>query len=191
MRAFRRATMTEADAQPFLTDVEAIHSRLRRRLLHEARPGGPDTATIRRLLNEVLASELAWVLRYKSHYFAARGTVGDLMKAWFLDHALEQQQHADRIANRIRELGGRPEPRPAELADRTQWSYATGGGFTARVREDLVAERVTLRTYRELIRILADRDPETRRLLEDIVATEAEHAEGLLELLRAPRLVDG
>jgi bacterioferritin len=185
MRVYRRASEAEARAQPFLTDVESIHNRLRRKMQHGLSAPGPEADAVRRLLEGVLATELAWARRYRNHYRVSRGRLDEPVQSWFLEHALEEQKHAERVAARIQELGGQPR---RDLADGSDGAPSAESGLAARVREDLVAERVTIGTYRELIRMLGDRDPATKVLLEEIVTNEEVHAEGLLGLLRDGRL---
>ncbi len=179
MRVYRKATEAEARAQPFLTDVESIHNRIRRKMKRKMAASGPDRDAVRRMLEGVLAAELAWARRNRVQGTSARGPATQ----WFLDQARAEQTLAERLAARIEELGGRrPARRPPRRAE-----DGNERGLCARLREDLVAERVTIGTYRALLRLLGDHDPDTRRLLEEILAREEEHAEGLVGLLRDAR----
>jgi bacterioferritin len=170
---------------PFLSDVRALRERARQHIEE-----GPVTAgyganlpTVLRLLNDALATELVCVLRYKQHYFAATGTRGETVAAEFLQHANEEQQHADLIAARIVQLGGSPDFNPSGLLSRSHSEYAEGETLTEMVREDLVAERVAIDSYREMIDYIGDGDVTTRRMLEGILAVEEEHADDLRDLL--------
>lgn len=143
---------------------------------------GDVRATIE-LLNEALAAEIVCVLRYKFHYVTASGIDSDAVRAEFLEHGQQEQDHADRIAMRINQLGGRPEMNPAGVAARSATEYREGGDLVEMITEDLVAERIAIESYRGWIRFLGDHDPTTRRLLEDILAQEEEHANDLHDLL--------
>jgi len=135
------------------------------------------------VLNEALATELVCVLRYKRHYYTATGINATGVAAEFLQHAGEEQTHADQIALRITQLQGEPNFDPAGLAGRSHSEYDASSHLGDMIREDLVAERVAIASYNEVIRWLEDKDPVTRRLLEDILAVEEEHANDLLGLL--------
>jgi bacterioferritin len=145
---------------------------------------GDVRATIE-LLNDALAAEIVCVLRYKYHYVAACGIDSDAVKTEFLEHAREEQEHADRLAKRINQLGGRPEMNPATVTARSATEYREGENLVEMITEDLVAERIAIQTYRGWIRLIADHDPTTRRLLEDILAQEEEHANDMHDLLVA------
>jgi bacterioferritin len=145
---------------------------------------GDVRATIE-LLNEALAAEIVCVLRYKFHYITASGIDSDSVRAEFLEHGQQEQDHADRIAQRINQLGGRPEMNPAGVAARSATEYREGNDLVEMITEDLVAERIAIESYRGWIRFLGDHDPTTRRLLEDILAQEEEHANDLHDLLVA------
>jgi bacterioferritin len=145
---------------------------------------GDVRATIE-LLNDALAAEIVCVLRYKYHYVAASGIDSDAVKTEFLEHAREEQEHADRIAKRINQLGGRPEMNPANVTARSATEYREGEDLIEMITEDLVAERIAIESYRGWIRFLGDHDPTTRRLFEDILAQEEEHANDLHDLLVA------
>jgi bacterioferritin len=174
----------------FLTDVETLRSRARQEI--EKGPitqaYGADVDRVIQVLNEALATELVCVLRYKNHYYAATGIHAEPVAAEFLEHAGEEQDHADRIAARIAQLGGEPDFNPDTLTKRSHSEYSTADGLLEMVKEDLVAERVAIASYAEIIQWLGDKDPTTRRLLESILENEEEHADdlrGLLETMGA------
>jgi bacterioferritin len=137
------------------------------------------------VLNEALATELVCVLRYKFHYFMATGIHSQAVKAEFLEHANEEQEHADRIAERIKQLGGKPEMNPAVFASNSHSEYKEGDSLVDMLKEDLVAERIAIESYREMARFFGDKDTTTRRMLEEILAKEEEHADDLADLLFA------
>jgi len=144
---------------------------------------GADATRVIDVLNEVLATELVCVLRYKRHYFTAQGLHGPTIAAEFLEHANDEQRHADLAAERITQLGGEPDLNPAVLAERSHTEYAPGKDLSDMIREDLVAERIAIVTYAEIVRWLGDADPTTRRLMEQLLAEEEEHADDLRNLL--------
>jgi bacterioferritin len=172
-------------ASPFLTDVETLRRRAREHIAAGAVTQGykADLETVLRLLNEALATELVCVLRYKRHYFMATGIHGQTVASEFQEHAAEEQQHADRIAARIAQLGGAPDFHPQGLLTRSHSEYVEGETLVDMIREDLVAERIAIDSYAEMIRYIGDDDPTTRSMLEDILANEEEHAEDLANLL--------
>jgi bacterioferritin len=135
------------------------------------------------VLNEVLATELVCVLRYKRHYYMAQGLHSSPVAQEFLQHATQEQGHADLVAARIIQLQGEPDFNPATLVARSHAEYAPGTDLVDMITEDLVAERVAIASYQEIIRWLDTGDPTTRRLMEDILVVEEEHAEDLLTLL--------
>ncbi len=135
------------------------------------------------LLNTALAAELVCVLRYRFHYVTACGIDSDAIRAEFLKHSQEELDHADRIAKRINQLGGRPDMNPATVTERSATEYREGRELPEMIMEDLVAERIAIQSYRAWIRFLGNRDPTTRRLLEDILAQEEEHANDMHDLL--------
>jgi bacterioferritin len=137
------------------------------------------------VLNEALATELVCVLRYKYHYFMATGIHSQAAKAEFLEHAGEEQEHADQIAERIKQLGGKPEMNPATLADHSHSEYKEGNTVAEMLKEDLIAERIAIESYRDMITFFGDRDTTTKRMLEAILAKEEEHADDLSDLLFA------
>ncbi|MBW4052091.1 MAG: bacterioferritin [Proteobacteria bacterium] len=138
-----------------------------------------------RLLNEALATELVCTLRYQFHYFMASGIHSQAVKEEFKEHAREEQEHAERIAERIKQLGGKPEMNPAMLTELSHSEYREGGSLAEMIREDLIAERIAVESYREMISYFGERDPTTRRLMEEILAKEEEHADELTDLLFA------
>ncbi|PYN80866.1 MAG: bacterioferritin [Candidatus Rokuibacteriota bacterium] len=142
-----------------------------------------DRETVLRILNEALATEIVCVLRYKRHYYMAAGIHAGAVAEEFLEHATEEQSHADRIAERITQLGGGPDPDPADLANRSHSEYVEGEGLLEMIRENLVAERIVIESYSEMIRYLGEDDPTTRRMLEEILANEEDHADDLRTLL--------
>ena len=147
-------------------------------------PGyGPWRDDVVKLLNDALATELVCVLRYKRHYFTASGVSSPAIADEFLVHANEESAHADRIAERIVQLGGDPDFSPATLLDRSHASYDESEDLQAMVRANLVAERIAVETYRQMIVLIGDKDPTTRRMLEDILADEEEHADELKDWL--------
>jgi bacterioferritin len=137
------------------------------------------------ILNEALATELVCVLRYKFHYFMATGIHSQAAKAEFLEHAKEEQEHADEIAERIKQLGGKPDMNPASLAARSHSEYKEGISVVDMLKEDLIAERIAIESYREMIQFFRDKDTTTSRMLEKILAVEEEHADDLADLLFA------
>jgi bacterioferritin len=171
---------------PFLRDVRAIRERARQHIEEGAVTPGydADRATAITLLNAALATELVCVLRYRRHYYMASGFRGATAAEEFLEHAGEEQAHADRIAQRIVQLGGEPDLDPDGLLSRSHSEYVPGDSLDEMIREDLIAERIAIETYGEMIRFFGDSDPTTRRLLEEILAKEEEHADDLAELLR-------
>ncbi len=147
-------------------------------------PGyGPWRDSIVKLLNDALATELVCVLRYKRHYFTAVGVASPRIAEEFLVHANEESGHADSIAERIVQLGGEPDFSPATLLDRSHADYDESADLKAMIRANLIAERVAVESYRQMIQLIADKDPTTRRLLEGILVDEEEHADELADLL--------
>ena len=169
----------------FLTDVETLRKQARQHMdqgpITEAY--GADRPRVIAVLNEVLATELVCVLRYKRHYYMAQGISSDSVKAEFLQHANEEQQHADWVAERITQLGGEPDFNPDGLASRSHSEYVEGDDLASMIREDLVAERIAIESYSEIIRWLGEDDPTTRKLMEDVLKKEEEHANDMADLL--------
>lgn len=180
-------------AMPFLSDVTSIRERARKLIEDGAVTPGydADLDTVLRLLNEALATELVCVLRYRRHYFAAEGILAEAVKKEFLQHAQEEQAHADQIAERIVQLGGEPNFDPAGLATRSHSQYVAGRDLEDMIREDLIAERVAIESYREMINYLQHHDSTSRRMLESILANEEEHAEELASMLQGVHQVMG
>lgn len=168
-----------------LTDVNTLRERARKHLDEGAVTEGysADLETVLRLLNEALATEIVCTLRYRRHYFMATGMNAESVKAEFKEHADQELMHADQIAERIVQLGGEPDFNPASLTERSHAEYVEGSSLEDMIKEDLVAERIAIDSYREMIQYFGDRDPTSRRLLEEILATEEEHAEDLSSLL--------
>jgi bacterioferritin len=174
-----------SEARAGLPDVETLRARARQHIEQGAvTPGyaGEREAVIG-LLNNALATELVCVLRYKRHFFMAAGIHAAPVAAEFLEHANEEMRHADRLAKRIVELRGQPDFSPEGLAKRSYAEYVEGDTLTAMIKEDLVAERIAIEGYRQMIAYLGENDPTTRCLLEEILASEEEHAEDLSSLL--------
>lgn len=171
--------------KPFLTDIKTLRERARKHIQQGAMTPGykADRAVVVKLLNEALATEIVCVLRYKRHYFMASGINADSVAAEFLQHANEEQAHADQIAQRIVQLGGEPNFSPDGLLTRSHAEYVEGESLVDMIKEDLVAERIAIDSYRELINYLANDDPTTRRMMEGILAMEEEHADDLVGLL--------
>lgn len=171
--------------KPFLTDVETLRKRARRHIEHGAVTEGyqANRETVVRILNEALATEIVCVLRYRRHFFMASGINAQSVAQEFLQHANEEQMHADQIAQRIVQLGGAPNLSPEGLLSRSHSEYVEGDSLLDMIKEDLVAERVAIDSYREMIAYLANDDPTTRRMLESILAVEEEHADDLVNLL--------
>src|SRR5262245_18643903 len=169
----------------FVSNLSEIRRRARQHVLDGAVTAGyqADREKVIALLNEALATELVCVLRYKQHYFLARGIQAEPVAQEFAEHAAEEQGHADRIAQRITQLGGDPDFNPSGLSMRSASEYVEGGTLVKMIQDNLVAERIAIDTYREAIRFIGEKDPTTRRMLEDIMAVEEEHANELADLL--------
>jgi len=177
---------TAERSRSFLTDVAELRRRARREIEEGAVTAGyrSDRAAVTRLLNVALATEIVCVLRYKRHYFMADGIHADPVKTEFLEHAKEEQAHADGICERIRQLGGEPELDPSGLLSKSHTEYREGSSLVEMIREDLVAERIAIDSYKEMIAFVGEEDPTTRRLFEWILGQEEEHADDLADLLR-------
>lgn len=173
------ATKTE------LTDVKTLRMQARRHIEQGAVTAGysADRTTVLKLLNEALATEIVCVLRYRRHHFMARGIHAKGIADEFLAHSNEEQAHADQIAERIVQLGGEPDFSPDSLTSRSHAEYVAGKSLNAMIKEDLVAERIAIDSYREMIQYLGDQDPTTSRMLKEILAVEEEHADELADLL--------
>jgi len=171
--------------KPFLTDIKTLRERARRHIEKGAVTEGysADRETVIKLLNEALATEIVCVLRYKRHYFMASGIHAEGVAAEFLQHANDEQGHADQIAARIVQLGGEPNFNPDGLLTRSHAEYVEGETLIDMIKEDLVAERIAIDSYRDMINYFGNDDPTTRRLMESILAVEEEHADDLVNLL--------
>lgn len=172
-------------SKPFLSDVQELRRRARENMMR-----GPITSDYKGdisaavdVLNQALATELVCVLRYKRHYYMSRGMYKDSIAQEFLTHANEEQQHADQIAERITQLGGEPDLNPEGMASRSHSEYKEGADMIDMIKENLVAERVAIESYREMVRFFGDNDPTTRRMIEGILAVEEEHANDMVDLL--------
>lgn len=175
--------------KPFLTDVKTLRERARDHIRQGAvTPGyGAERDAVIRVLNDVLATELVCVLRYKRHQFTAKGIHAKSVADEFAQHASEEQSHADMVAERINQLGGAPDFNPSGLASRSHSEYAEGEDLVDMIEEDLVAERIAVDSYREIARFLGDGDPTSRRMIEAILEKEEEHAEDMASLLQVIR----
>lgn len=171
----------------FLQNIEDIRARARRQIENGAmtKDYALDREQAISILNEALATELVCVLRYKFHYFMATGIHSAAVAEEFLEHAQEEQEHADRIAKRIKQLGGKPQMHPAVIAQTSHSEYREGTSLADMLREDLVAERIAIETYREIIKYFGEQDPTSRLLIEEILTKEEEHADELADLLFA------
>jgi bacterioferritin len=171
--------------KPFLTDIKTLRERARQHIENGAVTQGytGDRETAVRLLNEALATEIVCVLRYKRHHYMASGIHAESVAAEFLEHANEEQGHADSIAQRIVQLKGEPNFNPEGLLMRSHAEYVEGTTLTEMIKEDLVAERIAIDSYREMITYFGNDDPTSRRLMEEILAVEEEHADDLVNLL--------
>lgn len=177
-------TMNKSDSAS-LTTVPELRRRAREKLEGGAVTSGyrADRTTVVRLLNEALATELVCMLRYRRHHFMAQGLDSRSVADEFLAHAIEEQGHADELARRITQLNGEPNFSPDGMLTRSHAEYVEGRTLTEMIREDLVAERVAIDSYAEMIRFVGDDDSTTRRMLEGILAKEEEHAEDMADLL--------
>jgi len=171
--------------KPFLTDIQTLRQRARKHIENGAVTEGysADRETAVKILNEALATEIVCVLRYKRHYFMASGINAEGVAAEFLQHANEEQGHADQIAQRIVQLKGEPNFNPEGLLMRSHAEYVEGNSLLDMIKEDLVAERIAIDSYREMITYFGNDDPTSRRMLESILAMEEEHADDLVNLL--------
>ncbi|MEU3184139.1 ferritin-like domain-containing protein [Streptomyces sp. NPDC006923] len=177
----------------FLTDIETIRARARKEI--EKGPVtdayGADLGRVLQVLNEALATEIVCTLRYKRHYYTATGLYSEPVAAEFLEHAGEEQEHADKLAKRIVQLGGEPDFNPDTLTQRSHAQYDASADLIQMIKEDLVAERVAIASYTEIAKWLGEGDPTTRRVFEELLAQEEEHADdlrGLLERLPDSRV---
>jgi bacterioferritin len=177
--------MSEAPSASFLSDIQTLRRRAREHIAQGAVTPGyhADRDVVLKLLNEALATEIICTLRYKRHYYMAKGIHAESVATEFLEHAQEEQQHADQLAERITQLGGAPDFSPEGLTHRSHAEYVEGDSLEDMIKEDLVAERIAIDSYREMINYLGQDDSTSRRLLEEILAKEEEHADDLASLL--------
>ena len=184
-----RKTTTPGKPRPtgsnVLTDTATLRANARKSIEDGAitRSYDADRKEIIKLLNAALATEWVCVLRYYRHYFMAKGMLADAVKGEFLEHAQQEQAHANKIAERIVQLGGEPDLDPDTLTARAHAEYREGGDLRDMVKEDLIAERIAIDSYREMINYIGDRDTTTKRILESILAQEEEHADEFSDLL--------
>ena len=171
--------------QDFLTDIKTLRERARKHIENGAVTEAykADRETVIRLLNEGLATEIVCVLRYKLHYFMAQGIHSQAVAAEFLEHANEEQGHADQLAARIIQLGGKPNMNPEGLTSRSHSEYKEAGTLVEMIKENLIAERIAIDSYAEMARYFGENDPTSRRMIEGILANEEEHADDLASLL--------
>ena len=177
--------VAKPSAHPFLSDIQELRARARRHIEKGAVTENyrADREAVVRILNEALATEIVCVLRYKRHHYMASGIHAQAVAQEFLEHAKEDQDHADQIAHRIVQLGGEPDLNPDGLLTRSHSEYVEGTTLLDMIREDLVAERVAIEWYGEIVRYLGENDPTSRRLMEEILAKEEEHADDLRTLI--------
>lgn len=175
---------------PALSDIAELRKRARQHIEDGAVTANydADKDAVIKMLNEALATELVCVLRYRRHYFTAEGLLAEAIKKEFLVHANEEQGHADQIAERIVQLGGEPNFDPAGLTSRSHSEYKAGTSLEDMIREDLIAERIAVESYTEMVSYLQGKDHTTRRMLERILAVEEEHAEELSSMLKNVRV---
>lgn len=170
----------------YVSQIQQIRERARQEIMNGAVTADYqlDREQAIRILNEALATEIVCTLRYQFHYYMAVGANAQAAKEEFREHAREEQEHAARLAERIKQLGGKPEMNPAVLSGLSHSEYREGSSLGEMIREDLVAERIAIETYREIVRFFGDRDPTSRLMMEEILAKEEEHADDLADLLQ-------
>jgi len=177
--------MNDPKATPFLTDIKELQRRAREHVekgaVTPAYRGDVQTAV--KLLNEALATEIVCTLRYRRHHYMAAGIHYQAVADEFMEHAKQEQEHADKIAERIRQLGGAPDFNPEGLLTRSHAQYAEGNSLVDMIKEDLIAERIAIESYMEMIRFFGDDDPTSRRLMESVLQQEEEHADDMATLL--------
>jgi bacterioferritin len=177
--------MNDPKATPFLTDIKELQRRAREHVekgaVTPAYRGDVQTAV--KLLNEALATEIVCTLRYRRHHFMAAGIHYQAVADEFMEHAVQEQEHADKIAERIRQLGGAPDFNPEGLLTRSHAQYAEGSSLLDMIKEDLIAERIAIESYMEMIRFFGEDDPTSRRIMEEVLAQEEEHADDMATLL--------
>jgi len=171
--------------KPFVSDIKAIRQRAREHIQQGAVTQGykADRKTVIKILNEALATEIVCTLRYRRHYYMASGIHSQAVADEFMEHANEEQQHADWIAERIRQLGGAPDFNPEGLLTRSHAQYAEGNSLVDMIKENLIAERIAIDSYLEMIRYFGNDDPTSRRLVEKVLEQEEEHADDMATLL--------
>lgn len=169
-----------------LTDLNTLRERARMNVDNGAVTEGymADREEILRLLNSSLATELVCVLRYKRHYYMATGLKASVAAGEFAEHAAQEAEHADKLAERIVQLGGEPDFNPDNLSKNSHAQYVAGATLKEMVYEDLVAERIAIDSYREIVQYIGEKDPTTRRIFEDILAQEEEHADDMADILK-------
>ena len=175
----------EQKPTPFLSDIQEIRRRAREHVEKGAVTAGykGDVQTAIKLLNEALATEIVCTLRYRRHHYMAAGIHYQAVADEFMKHAEEEQEHADQIAERIRQLGGAPDFNPQGLMTRSHAQYVEGSSLIDMIKEDLIAERIAIESYLEMIRFFGDNDPTSRRMMEEILEKEEEHADDMATLL--------
>ncbi len=169
----------------FVADVKLLRERARQNMLNGAVTENykANREQVLGVLNNVLATEIVCTLRYMRHYYMATGINSEAVKAEFLQHSKDEQQHVDWVATRIVQLNGQPNFSPSGLSTRSHSEYVEGNDLLSMIREDLVAERIAIESYAEIIRWLGDSDPTSRKLIEDILKTEEDHADDMKSLL--------
>ncbi len=169
----------------YISNIEEIRARARQKIEQGAvtEDYTLDPKKVVSILNEALATEIVCVLRYRFHYFMATGIHSAAVAEEFLEHANEEQEHADIIAHRIKQLGGKPEMNPEVIIQNSHSEYKEGTSLADMIREDLIAERIAIGSYREIINFFGDNDPTSRVMMEKILAKEEEHADELTDLL--------
>ena len=179
------STVDAKAAKPFLSDVKTLRAQARKHIERGvvSKTYEGDVKQAIDILQAVLATELVCVLRYTQHSIVATGLASEGVKAEFAQHAKEEQEHAMAVAERISQLGGEPDFNPANLTGRSASEYQTGKNLVEMIRENLIAERIAVDHYRELVRYFGDSDPTTRVMLEGILGVEEEHASDMLDLL--------
>jgi len=182
-----KAIPVKNERSPFLTDIQELRRRARDHMEQGAVTNGykADRETVIKILNDVVATEIVCVLRYKRHYYMASGIHAQSVAQEFLKHAVEEQGHADLAAERIVQLGGAPDLNPAGLTMRSHSQYIEGASLVEMIQENLVAERIAVESYGAIIRYLGTDDPTTRVMIETIMAKEEEHAEDMKTLLES------
>jgi bacterioferritin len=180
-------TQSSGSRGEFVSDIEEIRRRARQHIEDGAvtEDYKADRQTVIRVLNEALATELVCVLRYKRHYYMATGIHAQAVAEEFLEHSKEEEEHADKIAERITQLDGAPDFNPEILAKRSHSQYVEGTSLVDMIREDLVAERIAIQSYSEIVRYLGEKDPTSRRVMEEILSKEEEHADDLRSLIES------